>query len=509
MNKYTLLLFGLLLSFKTLSQQNNTEVFLVDVMTDEERKALGKPLNISNNEGYDNQPSFLDDDTILFSSTRNGQTDIALYTISTNTTKWITDTPKGSEYSPLKIPGKEAVSAIRLDADGLQRLYQYDINTGKSQELIKDLKVGYHVWYNAHIIVCTVLIENRMDLVVANLKDGTNYIVQKNVGRSLHKVPNTDLVSYISKANEKIEIKTIHPISGATQTINYIWNGREDMAWLSEDTIIAGTNSILAQVKADTTGVWGPFHTIDPLQYNNVSRIAVSPNRQKLALVAEPPAAAIVQKQVVSYNAGDLESFINCYSADVIVSNFPDKIWYEGHKRMREIYEGLSPTNKTYQVAVVKRIVIGSNVVDHEKVTRNGKFEQMQVAIYNVDKGAIERMTFIFDDTKAPNPETIVQKQLDAYNARDIDRFMDTYTDDISLFNYPVEKRSQGQEEMRKVYADFFTSTPDLHCEIKNRIVIGNKVIDEEKITANGNTFSTVAIYEVEDGKISKVYFLR
>ena len=86
---------------------------------------------------------------------------------------------------------------------------------------------------------------------------------------------------------------------------------------------------------------------------------------------------------------------------------------------------------------------------------------------------------------------------------------MDTYGEDISLYNYPAEKRSQGKEEMRKSYADFFASTPDLHCELKNRIVIGNKVIDEEKITANGNTFSAVAIYEVEDGKISKVTFLR
>ena len=508
MKHFVLPLSCIFLSLSTFAQQN-TEVFLVDMRTDDENTTLGTPLNISNNEGYDNQPSFLDDDTVLFSSTRNGQTDIALYTISTNTTKWITNTPKGSEYSPLKIPGKEAFSAIRLDVDGLQRLYEYDLHTGESKVLLKDLKVGYHVWYNPHIIVCTVLIEDRMDLVVANLKESTNYTVQKNVGRSLHKIPNTDLVSYISKENEMVEIKSLHPVSRATQKINFVWNGSEDMAWLSEDTIIAGTNSILAQVKADTTGVWSLFHKVDPLQWNNVTRIAVSPDQEKLAIVAEPPAAAIVQKQVEAYNAANLELFINCYSPEVTVSYFPDKIWYEGHEKMRGIYEGLSPANKTYQVAVVKRIAIANKVVDHEKVTRNGKFQQMQVAIYTVNGGAIERMTFIFDDDKAPNPETIVQKQLDAYNTRDIDGFMDTYGEDISLYNYPAEKRSQGKEEMRKSYADFFASTPDLHCELKNRIVIGNKVIDEEKITANGNTFSAVAIYEVEDGKISKVTFLR
>jgi dipeptidyl aminopeptidase/acylaminoacyl peptidase len=212
MKHFVLPLSCIFLSLSTFAQQN-TEVFLVDMRTDDENTTLGTPLNISNNEGYDNQPSFLDDDTVLFSSTRNGQTDIALYTISTNTTKWITNTPKGSEYSPLKIPGKEAVSAIRLDVDGLQRLYEYDLHTGESKVLLKDLKVGYHVWYNPHIIVCTVLIEDRMDLVVANLKESTNYTVQKNVGRSLHKIPNTDLVSYISKENEMVEIKSLHPVA--------------------------------------------------------------------------------------------------------------------------------------------------------------------------------------------------------------------------------------------------------------------------------------------------------
>ena len=43
---------------------------------------------------------------------------------------------------------------------------------------------------------------------------------------------------------------------------------------------------------------------------------------------------------------------------------------------------------------------------------------------------------------------------------------------------------------------------------MKNRIVIGNKVIDKEYITANGDTFSAVAIYEVANGKIAKVTFI-
>ena len=161
-----------------------------------------------------------------------------------------------------------------------------------------------------------------------------------------------------------------------------------------------------------------------------------------------------------------------------------------------------------YDVAVVKRITIGNKVIDHEKVTGNGKI-QMQVAIYEINNGAISSMTFIFDDTNAQNPETIVQLQLNAYNDRAIDKFLLTYTEDIKVYDFPSTIRSQGQQQMREGFTSFFEATPDLHCEIKNRIVIGNKVIDEEYITANGTSFNAIAIYEVEKGKIAKVTFVK
>jgi hypothetical protein len=508
--------------------QQDTEVYLMDILPIETRmtlltpdnvyksleksenvsKSLGKPLNISSNEGYDNQPSFLDEDHILFSSTRNGQTDIALYSISKDTKTWISNTPNGSEYSPLKIPGKEAVSAIRLDADGLQRLYQYDLKTGKSEELLNNLKVGYHVWYNKHILVCTVLMENRMDLVVWNIKEGTNYTVEKNVGRSLHKIPNSDLVSYISKAGVTTAIKSLNAASKAIETLQYIGQGKEDVAWLTKNQLLAGDNNGLFLAKADTTKTWELLHEFGPSTLYKMSRIAVSPNGKKLAIVAEPSPDKIVQKQVDSYNAADLDAFVNCYSEDVVVSYFPDKTWYEGHIKMREIYGGLSPANKQYDVTVVNRIMIGNKVIDLEKVTSTDQI-QMQVALYDVNNSKIERMTFIFDKPKAANPEPIVQKQLDAYNARDIESFLATYTNDVKLYNFPGTLNTDGLDAMREGYGGMFESTPDLHAAISNRIVIGNMVIDQEEVTANGSKFSAVAIYEVANGKISKVTFVR
>lgn len=282
----------------------------------------------------------------------------------------------------------------------------------------------------------------------------------------------------------------------------------QDYCWLTDDTIVIPKGNQLLQINPEKDDMAQPFHTFTEKEIYKVTRLAVSPNGKYLALVSEEPASKIVQKQVDSYNAADLDAFINCYAENVVVSYYPADVWYEGHQRMREIYSGLSPSNENYKVEVVKRITIGNKVIDHEKVTGKGKI-QMQAAIYEVNNGKIDSMTFIFDEPDAPNPVEIVQKQLDAYNARDIDAFLATYTDDVELYNFPAEKRSQGQAEMRKGYAGYFESTPDLNCEIKNRMVIGNKVIDEEYITANGNNFSAVAVYEVENGKIAKVTFLR
>ncbi|TMM53740.1 steroid delta-isomerase [Maribacter algarum] len=505
-NILTLTLF--LISIQLFAQPN-TEVYLLDINNADGRLKLSNLRNISNNEGYDNQPSFYDENTILFASTRNEQTDIAQYNIKSSSISWVNDTAGGGEYSPLRIPNSTAISAVRLDTTGLQRLYQYDTSNGVSKVIRKDAKVGYHVWYSDEILINTILVENRMDLVISHLKDGTNTVAAKNVGRSLHKIPNTELVSYIAKEQGNWFIKSLHPISGATEIISQLPPKTEDMAWMADGSVLVPAGNILYRFKPESKENPESIILSEYEEINSISRMAISPDGKYLALVSQEPPSKIVQKQVDSYNAGDLNAFVNCYSENVLVTNFPSDTLYVGHEKMRRNYSSLSPDNKVYEVEVVNRITIGNKVIDQEKVTKKGVFQQFQVALYEVENDDISSMRFIFDDNTTPNPETIVQKQLDEYNTRDIDGFLQTYTEDVELFNFPEQKRSKGQEEMRKGYAGFFESTPDLHCEIKNRITIRNIVIDEEYITANGNNFSAVAIYEVENGKISKVTFVR
>lgn len=497
-----------ILCYVNLFSQQSTEVYVAELNIVNDTLNINAVHNISNNEGYDNQPSFFNNDKVLFSSTRNQQTDIALYDIKTNTTVWLSNTPKGSEYSPLKIPEKDAVSAIRLDESGLQRLYEYDLKTGESQILLNDLKVGYHVWYSQDIIVSTVLIENRMDLVVSNLKDKTNYTVQKNVGRSLHKIPNTNLISYVSKEEgEALTIKSLHPISGVTKVLTTLLNKSEDVCWSNEGTLISANDKILITIKPSKDKEWKHAFTFKEKEIHGISRLAVSENGKYITFVSKDAPDKIIQKQVETFNARDLEAFVACYSEDVMVKNFPNDTLYTGKQKMINNYREFYKKTPSIEVKVAARIIIGSIVIDQEVVTIEGKQNQ-QVAIYETD-GLIKSMSFIRDTETSTDPEIIIQKQLDAYNARDIDAFLATYSKDIKLYNFLGELETNGIEAMRKGYTNFFESTPNLNCEIKNRIIIGNNVIDEESITANGNTFNTVAIYEVENGKIAKVTFVQ
>lgn len=503
------LFLGLILVLAVGYAQPNTEVFLLDFSEADGKISLSNLRNISKNIGYDNQPSFYDDNSILFSSTRNGQTDIAKYDIPSEKVSWLTDTPGGSEYSPLRIPESDDVSAIRLDTNGLQRLYRYKKDSGQSELVREDAKVGYHIWYSKDVLVNTILVDNRMDLVLSNFKDETNAIVHKNVGRSLHKIPNTEFVSFLSEEGGFKDVKSLDLINGQINALGGLPKNINDICWLPDGRLIYPSGKSIVGVHPESAEKPKTIHLFQEGEINNISRMAVSPDGKYLAIVSEESPAKIVQKQVDSYNAGDLEAFVNCYAENVIVRNFPADTLYVGHEKMRTNYSGLSPENKVYQVEVVDRIVIGNQVIDREKVTSDGKFQQMQVALYEVNNGKISSMTFIFDDENAVSPETIVQKQLDVYNQRDIEGFLETYTEDVKLYNFPAEKTSEGQAEMRRGYAGFFKNTPDLNCKVKKRIVIANKVIDEEYITANGNNFSAVAIYEVENGKIAKVTFLR
>ena len=108
------------------------------------------------------------------------------------------------------------------------------------------------------------------------------------------------------------------------------------------------------------------------------------------------------------------------------------------------------------------------------------------------------------------DPEAFAQRQLDAYNARDLARFVREYTEDVQVFRLPDPNPSiVGREALAAHYRDNRFSLPDLHAQLVNRMVFGNKVIDQEIVTGlPTGTMSAAAIYEVTPQGISRVWFV-
>ena len=69
----------------------------------------------------------------------------------------------------------------------------------------------------------------------------------------------------------------------------------------------------------------------------------------------------------------------------------------------------------------------------------------------------------------------------------------------------------KGKEKIRPQYEYMFNNLTDLHCELVNRMVLGNTVIDQEKVRGipNIDLLEAIAIYKIENNKIAKVYFIQ
>lgn len=378
--------------------QSNTEVFIAELDQTNETIRISNLKNISNDSGYDSQPSFANNELLLFAGNNNGQVDIAQYDLKLNKKSWYHKGSPSGQYSPQMVTATSEVFAVHLDTNGRQRLFRHN-GKNKYSEAHPDLQIAYFAMYNEDILVGTVLGDEGLDMIVADLKTKLVDTVFYDAGRSFHKMPAENSMSYTLVNKEgNHDVYQLDMTSFESFFVAQLPIGVQDHIWLSETSLLAASNDKIYLYDLFGDGEWKQVADLSESKIRNITRMAVSPNGTKLALVAEP----------------------------LILS-----------------------------------------------------------------------------------PVEVVQQQLDAYNERDIDKFAATYAKEVKIYNYPNNFLYEGRDVLYQNYATFFENTPDLYCEIKNRIIIGNKVIDEELVTVNGASFSAVAIYEVENGLISKVTFIQ
>lgn len=269
--------------------QSDSEIFLLDIKFKQDKIEISNVKKISNNKGYNNQPIFVSNDKILFTSERNLQNDIVQYDSSENSLKYLTNTLT-SEYSPIRYK-KNKVTAVSLDEKGEQYLRIYNIKDNTFKIPFTDKIVGYYNYSKKirNLIISSVLENNQLVLYTSNLKTKEHTYIDNNTGRSIHNIPKNkfgeEKISYISKKDSIWNINYVDLSSYNTKTITTTLNNNEDICWFKDGTILTSYKNNLYIFNSKLSKDWKLLCSLEEYGITNISRIAINPDNDKLALV--------------------------------------------------------------------------------------------------------------------------------------------------------------------------------------------------------------------------------
>ena len=268
---------------------------------------LGKPANISNNPGYDNQPSFTPDGkAVLFTSVRGDRkpdpanaaqtgSDIYRHDLASGQLTQLTSTAE-SEYSPTFM-GDGHISVIQVEPDGTQRLWKFPLAGGKPQVILPDVRrIGYHAWADSGTLALFVLgapgTREPATLQLANVASGKSEIIASGVGRSILKIPGGGISFVHTETIDGAARVTIKELDPATKHVTSLVPAIEgaaapDLAWTPDGLLLAAHSGKLYGWRRGDTA-FAVVADLESLGLRGVTRMAVSPAGDRLALVAQP-----------------------------------------------------------------------------------------------------------------------------------------------------------------------------------------------------------------------------
>jgi len=113
---------------------------------------------------------------------------------------------------------------------------------------------------------------------------------------------------------------------------------------------------------------------------------------------------------------------------------------------------------------------------------------------------------------EAQCPAIAAERQLAAYNARDLDAFAACFAEDVEVYDFPGVLSLKGRKAFRARFVERFKSE-GLHAIAVHRAVIGARVIDHERVWLDGpgqcDPIDLVVIYTVREGLIARVDFIK
>lgn len=295
MIKHLLSLF--FISFCLLSAaQPATDIFLFDMTISNGQVILSKGVNITNHKGYDNQPFFHPTQTLVYYSSfdDSARSDIKVYNYNSNKTTNLTVT-REREYSPTVTPDGNFISCIIQRDNGSQDLAKYPIDGGKPEVLVNHLKIGYHAWAGEDKLFLFVLDDSiHNSLHYYYLDKNADTVLAENIGRSLHKIPGQNAMSFLQRISDKqYVIKKYDLYTGIINSIIPALPGQDQLCWLQNGVVLMSDGSKFFSYQENSftelrDRKWQPVIVEgESTMLKGVTRLATNGDNTKLAVVVD------------------------------------------------------------------------------------------------------------------------------------------------------------------------------------------------------------------------------
>ena len=246
--------------------------------------------NITNRRGYDNQPSWNGNDRLLYTSQSGGQTDIYEVNFGRGLIGRFTDTPE-SEYSPALTPDGNAITVVRVERDSTQRLWRFPKDKSTPSLVLPDIRpVGYFAWLDMTRLALFVL-GQPATLQIADTRTGAARLVVSNIGRSLQRVPGGSRASYLHRVGSRWMLETVEPAAGADgafdiDTVAAMPDSADYVVWRSSTELYTAAGSRIYRMRLPEA-TWVLVEDLAEKGIRRISRLALSPDGSRLALVAD------------------------------------------------------------------------------------------------------------------------------------------------------------------------------------------------------------------------------
>lgn len=235
-----------------------------------------------NPNGYNNQPHFINDETLYLTVQfpDDAQTDIYELNLRKNAITRVTKTVEG-EYSPTRIPSSSSFSVVRVEADGqsTQRLWQFPINrTSEGQPVFSDIKgIGYHQWLGPEKVVLFI-VDTPNKMMIANQRTGSAVELLTNIGRGFQQMGNEKLAFIHKVTEDSWYIKELDSFTYRFKEIVQTLPGSEDFLYLRDGTFLMGNGSKLYKYNKIFDKEWRQIADFGNYGIKDITRLAISDN---------------------------------------------------------------------------------------------------------------------------------------------------------------------------------------------------------------------------------------